>query len=32
MSSETDYQCHAGGLMAGVALKGTVVRLRTHQR
>ena len=32
MSSETDYECHAGGLMAGVAFKGTVVRLRTHQR
>jgi hypothetical protein len=31
-SSTTDYECHAGGLMAGVALKGTVVRLRTHQR
>jgi hypothetical protein len=31
-SSETDYECHAGGLMAGVALKGTVVRLRTHRQ
>lgn len=26
-SSETDYECHAGGLMAGVALKGRVVKL-----
>ena len=27
-SSETQYQCVMGLLMAGVALKGTVVRLR----
>lgn len=26
-SSETDYECHAGAIIAGVALKGTVVRL-----
>jgi len=26
-SSETEYTCGAGGLMAGVALKGNVVRL-----
>ncbi|HWI27378.1 MAG TPA: excinuclease ABC subunit A [Stellaceae bacterium] len=26
-SSETDYECHAGGFVAGVALKGTVVKL-----
>ncbi len=25
--SETEYECHAGGLMAGVALKGTFVKL-----
>jgi uncharacterized protein YbjQ (UPF0145 family) len=27
-SSPTEYECHAGGLIAGVALKGTVVKLR----
>ncbi len=26
-SSETEYECHAGGFVAGVALKGTVVKL-----
>jgi uncharacterized protein YbjQ (UPF0145 family) len=26
-SSETEYDCHAGGFVAGVALKGTVVKL-----
>lgn len=26
MSSETEYECHAGKLMAGVALQGRVVR------
>jgi len=26
-SSTTDYECHAGALMAGVALKGTVAKL-----
>jgi uncharacterized protein YbjQ (UPF0145 family) len=26
-SSETDYECHAGGLMAGVALKGDFVKI-----
>ncbi|HZB91381.1 MAG TPA: excinuclease ABC subunit A, partial [Stellaceae bacterium] len=26
-SSESDYECHAGGIVAGVALKGTVVTL-----
>ena len=26
-SSATDYECHAGGFVAGVALKGTVVKL-----
>ena len=25
--SETEYECHAGALIAGVALKGTVVKL-----
>lgn len=25
--SETEYECHAGGIMAGVALKGTFVKL-----
>ena len=28
MSSETNYECHAGAIMAGVALKGTVVKLK----
>jgi uncharacterized protein YbjQ (UPF0145 family) len=27
-SSESDYECHAGGIIAGVALKGTVVTLK----
>jgi hypothetical protein len=27
-SSPTLYDCHAGGIIAGVALKGTVVKLR----
>ena len=27
MSSETDYECHAGALMAGVALKGDFVKV-----
>lgn len=26
-SSPTDYECHDGGLMSGVAFKGTVVRV-----
>ena len=26
-SSEIEYECHAGGFVAGVALKGTVVKL-----
>jgi len=26
-SSPTEYECHAGGIVAGVALKGTVVKL-----
>lgn len=26
-SSATDYECHDGGLMSGVAFKGTVVRI-----
>jgi uncharacterized protein YbjQ (UPF0145 family) len=26
-SSETDYDCHAGAFIAGVALKGTIVKL-----
>jgi hypothetical protein len=26
-SSQTEYECHAGGVIAGVALKGTVVKL-----
>jgi uncharacterized protein YbjQ (UPF0145 family) len=25
--SDTEYECHAGALIAGVALKGTVVTL-----
>ena len=28
MSSKTQYECHAGGVMAGVALQGTVVKLQ----
>lgn len=27
MSSETEYECHAGGIMAGVALKGDFVKI-----
>lgn len=27
VSSNTQYECHAGNIMAGVALKGTVARL-----
>jgi uncharacterized protein YbjQ (UPF0145 family) len=27
MSSETEYECHAGGIMAGVALKGDFVKV-----
>ena len=27
-SSETTYECHAGAIIAGVALKGTVVKLK----
>jgi uncharacterized protein YbjQ (UPF0145 family) len=27
MSSETEYECHAGALMAGVALKGDFVKI-----
>lgn len=27
-SSVSDFDCHAGGLLAGVALKGTVVKLK----
>jgi len=27
-SSQTEYECHAGALMSGVALKGTVVKLK----
>lgn len=26
-SSQTEYECHAGGVIAGVALKGTVAKL-----
>jgi hypothetical protein len=26
-SSESEYECHAGGFVSGVALKGTVVKL-----
>ncbi|HZC01952.1 MAG TPA: hypothetical protein VE844_11510 [Gammaproteobacteria bacterium] len=25
--SDSEYECHAGGILAGVALQGTVVRL-----
>ena len=28
VSSNTEYECHAGGIMAGVTLKGTVVKLQ----
>ncbi len=28
MSSNTQYECHAGALIAGVALKGDIVRLK----
>ncbi|HEV2676096.1 MAG TPA: hypothetical protein VGV37_16350 [Aliidongia sp.] len=28
VASETDYECHAGEFVAGVALKGTVVKLK----
>lgn len=28
VSSETEYECHAGAIMAGVALKGEVVKLQ----
>ena len=28
MSSDTEFECHAGKLMAGVALKGEVVKLK----
>lgn len=27
VSRDTEYECHAGAIMAGVALKGTVVRI-----
>ena len=27
MSSETEYECHAGAIMAGVALKGDFVKI-----
>ena len=27
VASETEYECHAGAVLAGVALKGTVVKL-----
>ncbi|GAA6154085.1 excinuclease ATPase subunit [Pseudoteredinibacter isoporae] len=27
-SSETEYECHAGAIMAGVALKGDIVKLK----
>ncbi len=27
-SSETEYECHAGAIIAGVALRGTVVKLQ----
>ncbi len=27
MSSKTEFECHAGNVIAGVALKGTVVRI-----
>jgi hypothetical protein len=29
MSSDTQYECHAGTLMAGVALKGDFVKIET---
>ncbi len=28
MSSNTEFECHAGAIMSGVALKGTVVKLK----
>ena len=28
MASNTEYECHAGAIMAGVALRGDVVTLR----
>lgn len=28
VSSDTEFECHAGAIMAGVALKGEVVKLR----
>ncbi|MDB5989210.1 MAG: excinuclease ATPase subunit [Herbaspirillum sp.] len=30
MSSPTDYECHAGAIMAGVALKGDFVKIADH--
>jgi uncharacterized protein YbjQ (UPF0145 family) len=27
-SSPTEYECHAGAFVAGVALKGTIVKLK----
>ena len=30
-SSETEYECHAGGFVAGVALKGTVSSWASNQ-
>jgi uncharacterized protein YbjQ (UPF0145 family) len=27
-SSESQFECHAGNIMAGVALKGDIVKLR----
>jgi uncharacterized protein YbjQ (UPF0145 family) len=30
VSSKTEYECHKGFLMAGVALRGDVVRLADH--
>ncbi len=30
VSSDTEYECHKGFLMAGVALRGDVVRLADH--
>jgi uncharacterized protein YbjQ (UPF0145 family) len=30
VSSQTEYECHKGFLMAGVALRGDVVRLADH--
>ncbi len=28
VSSETEFECHSGGIMSGVALKGEVVKLK----